>query len=177
MNSPLFRAHSRRCFLIVVLALAVGSHGMPAQQPAKLPPTFADVKYGPHERNVLDFWKVDTKTPAPLVIYIHGGGFVAGDKSNVNAGTIQFFLKAGISFASISYRYSTQAPYPAPMMDGARAVQFLRSKAGEWNIDPKRFAAFGGSAGAGISMWLAFHDDLAKPASADPIERQSTRLV
>jgi len=83
----------------------------------------------------------------------------------------------GVSFASISYRYTTQAPYPAPMLDGARAIQFLRSKAAEWNIDPKRVAAFGGSAGAGISMWLGFHDDLANPRSADPVERESTRLT
>ena len=79
--------------------------------------------------------------------------------------------------ASISYRYSTQAPYPAPMLDGARAVQFLRSKAAEWNVDPKRVAVFGASAGAGISLWIGFHDDLAKPDSLDPIERQSSRVT
>jgi acetyl esterase/lipase len=85
-------------------------------------------------------------------------------------------LEAGISVAAISYRYSTQAIAPAPFQDGARAVQFLRSKAKEWNIDPKRLAATGGSAGAGISLWLAFHDDLADPKSDDPVLRQSTRL-
>lgn len=63
-----------------------------------------------------------------------------------------------------------------PQHDGARAVQFLRSKAGEWNIDPHRVACFGGSAGAGISMWIGFHDDLAKPDSPDPVARQSTRI-
>src|SRR5436305_5451452 len=62
------------------------------------------------------------------------------------------------------------------MHASARAIQFLRSKAGEWNIDPKRIACTGGSAGAGISLWLAFHDDLADPQSADPVARQSTRL-
>lgn len=139
--------------------------------------TFTDVKYGPHERNVLDFWKADTKEPAPLVVHIHGGGFVAGDKAQVGAGNVEFFLQAGISVASINYRYSTQAIYPAPMLDSARAIQFLRSKAADWNLDPKRVAAFGGSAGAGISMWLAFHDDLAKPGGSDPVERQSTRLI
>jgi acetyl esterase/lipase len=139
--------------------------------------TFADVAYGPHERNVLDFWKADTQTPAPLVVHIHGGGFMAGDKAQVGAGNVEFFLQAGISVASINYRYSTQAPYPGPMLDSARAIQFLRGKAAEWNLDPGRVAAFGGSAGAGISMWLAFHDDLAKPGSSDPVERQSSRLA
>ncbi|MFZ2643719.1 MAG: alpha/beta hydrolase fold domain-containing protein [Verrucomicrobiia bacterium] len=140
-------------------------------------PTFADVKYGPHERNTLNFWKADTQAPAPLAVHIHGGGFISGDKAQVTAGHMESLLKAGISVASINYRYSTQAPYPAPMLDSARAIQFLRSKAEEWNIDAKRVAAFGGSAGAGISMWLAFHDDLAKPDSSDPVERQSTRLT
>jgi hypothetical protein len=63
------------------------------------------------------------------------------------------------------------------MHDGARAVQYMRSKAKEWNLDPDRFAATGGSAGAGISLWLAFHDDLADLKSEDPIARMSTRLA
>jgi acetyl esterase/lipase len=140
-------------------------------------PTLANARYGPHERNVLDFWKASSPEPAPVLVFIHGGGFVAGDKSGANPDEIERFLDAGISFASINYRYTTQAPYPAPMLDGARAIQFLRAKAVELNIDPKRIAAFGGSAGAGISMWLAFHDDLADPASSDPIAQQSTRLA
>jgi acetyl esterase/lipase len=140
-------------------------------------PTVANAHYGPHERNVLDFWKAKSDTPTPVLVFIHGGGFVAGDKSQVSPLSVQAALNAGVSFASISYRYTTQAPFPAPMLDGARAIQFLRSKATEWNIDPKRVGAFGGSAGAGISMWLGFHDDLANPQSTDPIERQSTRLT
>jgi acetyl esterase/lipase len=63
------------------------------------------------------------------------------------------------------------------MLDGARAVQHLRSKAKEWNLDPTKFAATGGSAGAGISLWIGLHDDLADPKSDDPVARQSTRLA
>jgi hypothetical protein len=55
-------------------------------------------------------------------------------------------------------------------------LQFVRSKAGEWNLDKKRIGATGGSAGACSSLWLAFHDDLADPNSKDPIARESTRL-
>ncbi|MEZ0276972.1 MAG: alpha/beta hydrolase fold domain-containing protein [Roseimicrobium sp.] len=139
-------------------------------------PTAENAKYGPHERNVIDFWKADTKEPAPVLVFIHGGGFLAGSKEGVAPHTVFQCLASGVSFASINYRYSSQAIYPAPMLDGARAIQFLRSKAKEWNIDPKRIGAFGGSAGAGISMWIGFHEDLAKPDSSDPIERESTRL-
>ena len=50
-----------------------------------------------------------------------------------------------------------------------RAIQFIRSKAGEWSVDKTAFAAYGGSAGAGTSLWLAFHDDMADPHNADPV--------
>lgn len=151
--------------------------GADARRAMARKPSFTNIRYGPHERNVLDFWKAESKEPAPVLVFIHGGGFVAGDKAHRNPGDIDGCLAAGISFASISYRYTTQAPYPVPMLDGARAIQFLRSKAAEWNIDPKRIAAYGASAGAGISMWLGFHDELAKADSADPVERQSSRLL
>jgi acetyl esterase/lipase len=67
--------------------------------------------------------------------------------------------------------------FPVPQQDCARALQFLRSKAVEWNIDSQRVACYGGSAGAGISMWLGFHDDLADPSSDDPVQRLSTRII
>lgn len=143
----------------------------------KIQPTLQDVRYGPHDRNVLDFWKAKLETPTPIVIYIHGGGFRAGSKSNVNRVLLDACLKSGISVASISYRLSPDAHYPAFMLDGARAVQFVRSKAKKWNIDPKRVAASGGSAGAGISLWIGFHDDLADPTNDDLVARQSTRLT
>ena len=56
------------------------------------------------------------------------------------------------------------------------ALQFVRSKAGEWNIDKERIGACGGSAGGCTSLWLAFHPDMADPSSADPVARESTRL-
>jgi acetyl esterase/lipase len=149
-------------------------------QPAgqtKPAPDLANVKYGPHERNVLDLWKARSDQPAPLVVFIHGGGFRGGDKSNLAPGLLDLCLKSGISVAAINYRLSHQAPFPAPMLDSGRAIQFLRANAKEWNLDPKRVAATGGSAGAGISLWLGFHDDLADPKSDDPVARQSTRLT
>jgi acetyl esterase/lipase len=174
----------RRCFLFILVAtistqaVAIGQQPpRDAGQGAKRPPTVSNASYGPHERNVIDFWKADGDGPRPLLVFIHGGGFVGGDKSQVAPRMLSQMLDAGISFASINYRYSTTQPFPGPMHDGARAVQFLRTKASEWNIDPKKIAAYGGSAGAGISMWLAFHDDLAQPASDDPILRQSSRLA
>jgi acetyl esterase/lipase len=143
---------------------------------AGLPPTYANVSYGPDESNVLDFWKAPKGAPNPLLVMIHGGGFRQGSKSQISPQLIKACHDAGISVASIEYRFSQKAPYPAQMLDCARALQFIRSKAEEWGIDPKRVAATGGSAGAGISLWLGFHKDLADPNSSDPVARQSTRL-
>ena len=139
-------------------------------------PTKAEVPYGDHQRHVLDFWQAESDKPTPLFIWIHGGGFRGGDKKSFPAALRSQCLKAGISCASIHYRLSGDAPYPAQMLDSARAVQFLRSKATEWNLDPKRFAAGGGSAGSGISQWLGYHEDLADANSDNLVARQSTRL-
>ena len=141
-------------------------------------PTFADVHYGPHERNVLDFWQAKSTAPTPLVVFIHGGGFTSGDKSKARGDAlIRQCLDAGVSFAAINYRYRTTAPLPDVLRDCARAIQFLRSKSAEWNIDKARVASYGGSAGAGTSLWLAFHDDLADPTNADPVLRESSKVV
>ncbi len=154
--------------------------GKPAPKPKRVP-TAANVAYGSHERQVLDFYKAESAKPTPLLFFIHGGGWVAGDKSGV--GELEACLKAGISVVSINYRYSWQAhlavvmtPVQWPLADAARALQFVRSKAGEWNLDKQRIGASGGSAGACSSLYLAFHDDMADPKSSDPIARESTRL-
>ena len=149
----------------------------PARKVEPLPaPTHANVSYGPHERNVFDLWLAKSEKPTPVYVYIHGGGWINGDKNTLAAATLKFMLDHGVSVAAVNYRYSTIAPLPAPVHDAARAIQFLRSKSGEWNFDKTRFAASGGSAGACTSLWLNFHDDLADPKSSDPVARESTRL-
>jgi len=71
---------------------------------------------------------------------------------------------------------NVEPPVKACLHDAARALQTIRSKAKQWNLDPTRVGATGGSAGACTSLWLALHDDLAEPESDDPIARQSSRL-
>jgi acetyl esterase/lipase len=147
-------------------------------QGSKYEPTRADVRYGKYDRDVLDVFQVKTAKPAPVLIYFHGGGWLGGEKKSFNPEPV---LRRGIALVAANYRFTTgtrdAAPYPAPMLDCARVVQFVRSKAKEWNIDPNRIALTGSSAGAVISMWIAYHDDMAKPQSADPVERFSTRVT
>ena len=148
-----------------------GRHGGPAQ-----PPTHRDVKYGPFDRNVMDVWLAESDRPTPVLVSIHGGGFQGGNKS-VSGDLLRQCLESGISVVAITYRLSDQAIAPAQFLDSARAIQFIRSKAKPWNLDSTRIAATGGSAGAGLSLWLGFHDDLADPDNEDPVLRESTRLT
>jgi acetyl esterase/lipase len=151
--------------------------GYPPEVPK---PTFSEVSYGNHERNVLDFWKAKSKSPTPVAFVIHGGGWKGGSKERLpRFADPNALLKEGISVAAINYRYVTDTekpPVKAPLHDAARALQFVRNKAKEWNIDKKRIGAAGGSAGACSSLWLAFHSDLADPKSKDPVARESSRL-
>lgn len=148
---------------------------------AKQAPTQANVPYGKHSRQVLDFYQASSPRPTPLLFFVHGGGWMTGDKATPDF--LALCLARGISVVSINYRLIPDAtrdgvspPVKACLEDAARALQFVRSKSKEWNIDPKRVAVCGGSAGGFTALWLAFQPDRANPRSADPIARQSTRL-
>lgn len=129
--------------------------------------------------NKLDFWKAESDTPTPLVFHIHGGGWQGGSKES-NGGPYLNLMDQGVSYVSINYRLARgrgKNKLPCCLLDAARALQFVRSKAKEWNIDKDRIIATGGSAGGCSSLWLACHDDLANPESKDPVERESSRLL
>ncbi len=117
----------------------------------KLLPTHADVPYAPHAKTVIDFWQAEGDTPRPLLVYIHGGGWIGGDKKR-SAADVKPYLDQGISYASVNYRLSGEASLPVPVHDAARAIQFLRSKADEWNIREDRIALTGGSGGVHIDV-------------------------
>jgi hypothetical protein len=141
--------------------------------------SFVNEKYGAHERNNFDLWLADSKEPCPLVIYIHGGGFVGGDKSRYYDSEDWIrFLDAGISVATINYRFMNEPPYGifASISDSKRCLQYIRKNATRYNIDRQRIACTGGSAGAGTALWLAFSKDMADPINADPVLRESTKI-
>jgi acetyl esterase len=140
-------------------------------------PDIENVRYGPHEMNDFDLYLAKSDKPTPLVLFYFPGAFVVGNKYTVPPLLIDTCRKAGVTVAAVNYRYSTQAPYPALFLDAARGLQFLRLHAQEYNLNPKAVASTGSSAGADISLWLGFHDDLADPASDDPVKRQSTRVA
>jgi len=152
---------------------------------AYVKPTESDVAYGSHPRQVVDFFKAPSDKPTPVVLFIHGGGWVNGDKTGVqNALDLAKLARNGISVVSVQYRMVPDAqsngvkpPVKWPLEDARRALQFVRSKAKDWNVDKSRIVAHGTSAGACSSLWLAMHDEMADAASADPVARESSRLA
>ncbi len=141
--------------------------------------TYANERYGNHERNVFDIWLAQSDEPTPLVIYIHGGGFIGGDKSRYYESEDWVrFLEAGVSIAAINYRYMYHAPYGilASMNDSKRCLQYIRYNADKYNIDKNRIACSGGSAGAGTSLWINFSGEKADPENPDPVLRESTLI-
>jgi acetyl esterase/lipase len=99
----------------------------------------------------------DAKAPLPLVLFIHGGGWVAGDRSGHDAQTWDF-AKRGYVAATVGYRLTDVAKWPAQVNDVKCAVRFLRANATKYGIDPDHIGAVGFSAGAHLAMMLAVAD-------------------
>ena len=135
-----------------------------------------DRPYGPYEKNTFDLWEAPGEKTAPLLVFMHGGGFSSGSKENISQNLIRALLREGISVMSINYRLLPEAVYPEHYRDCARAIQFARYHAKELDIDPSRVAAGGVSGGALAALWIGFHDDMADRSSVDPVLAMSTRL-
>src|SRR5947209_1351665 len=116
LPSPHFGERIMRRLLLIGLAVLIGSPPLAAQEkkqaPSRPTPTAAKVAYGTHERQVLDFWQAKSEQPTPLVLYIHGGGWVNGDKNGLSGGEIKQYLDAGISVAAINYRMAARGKDP-----------------------------------------------------------------
>lgn len=104
-----------------------------------------------HSRQKLDLYLPDNPKGAPVILWIHGGGWEAGDK----AGPPITGLKShGYAIASMNYRYSKQAPFPAQLEDAKAAVRWLRAHAGDYGYDGNRIAVWGHSAGGTLVALL-----------------------
>ena len=118
-----------------------------------------DVAYGDDR----EFQTLDLKLPAPsekpvpLVVWIHGGGWKSGDKRSPHP--MRGLGDKGFAVASINYRLSTVAAYPAQLDDCRAAIRFLRDKAAEYRIDPDRIGIWGGSAGGHLAAMVGVTSD------------------
>jgi hypothetical protein len=146
---------------------------------AKEDRVFLDQHYGSHERQVFDLWLPKSAKKAPLVIYIHGGGFVMGSKDEIRTNKIiKKYLNAGVAFAAINYRFLKHTSLQNIMReDIAGFVQYMRFHAKRFNINKKLILSHGFSAGGSSSLWLGTHDDIANPRHHDLKKRESSRVL
>lgn len=103
--------------------------------------------------------------PFPLIVEFHPGGFMVGGKS-LGIGPMLEGLRRGYAVASVGYRLSGEAVFPAAVNDAKAAIKFLRASAGMHNLDPRRFAAWGSSAGGNLAAMVAVSAN--DPSLTDP---------
>lgn len=119
---------------------------------------YLDIHYGPSDSQTLDvFLPEKGDGPFPLLIHIHGGGFAMGDKRDGHVKKLLECLDRGYAFASINYRLSDEAIFPAAVHDCRDSIRYLRKNASKYKIDPSRIATIGGSAGGNLSAMLAMN--------------------
>ena len=123
----------------------------PCKAVAQLTRSFTDIRYAQSSpRQVLDLVVPDAADPPPVVVFIHGGAFRMGDKSDCQRER-QALVDAGFAVASLNYRYSTEAVWPAQLDDLRAAFAFLRGQSESFGFDATRIASFGPSAGGHLS--------------------------
>lgn len=157
-------------FLLLLIALCV----QPIETSAAAPPApvLRDAPYvtDGHERQRLDLYLPEGEGPFPLIIWVHGGAWLAGDKANPPA---LRYLAQGYAVASINYRLSQHAPFPAQIEDCKAAVRWLRANAAIHRIDSERFAAWGPSAGGHLVALLGTTGDTAQFDVGEHLEQSS----
>lgn len=143
----------------VVPAYAVDNATLNAQSEIRLQ---SDIPYRspwvPNQTQKMDLYGLSgwsSSESRPVVVFIHGGSWVHGNKSlNDRMPLVNVFLQKGYYVASIDYRLTTEAPWPAQINDSKSAIRFLRDNAASYGIDANRIFVFGESAGAHLALML-----------------------
>ncbi len=120
---------------------------------------YLDIPYSDVSKNdILDIYLPDEGDGTfPLVVHMHGGGFGIGDKRDDHMDTYLKGLAHGYAIASVEYRLSGEAIFPAAVLDCREAIRFLRRNAADYMIDPDRICALGGSSGGNLSAMMAMN--------------------
>jgi acetyl esterase/lipase len=174
---------------VAVAALLFAIRQSPAQPSHEMPVNIGlqcDIRY---RQGASEAWKLDLaypKTPGtklrPGLVIIHGGGWIEGDKSSFTSlkhwapGNIVDFAKLGIVAASLNYRMSGEAPFPAALEDCKNAVRWLRAHADEFHIDSNRIGAYGNSAGGHLALLLGLVEKNAGLEGNGPYQEHSSMV-
>ncbi len=125
------------------------------------------------------YWPADGAGPFPVIMAIHGGAFMGGDKRDMQLEPMLAGLERGYAVVSINYRMSGEALFPALVYDIKAAIRWVRANAAQFLFDPARIAVWGGSAGgylslmAGVAANVPALDDLSLGNSDQPCHVQA----
>ena len=165
-------------WLAVVLGAASAAQ---AQRPQVRLPEGAkahrDLEYvkGGHERQRLDlYFPEQADGPLPVIVWVHGGAWLGGSKEG--GGPALPFVRKGYAVASINYRLSQHARFPAQIEDCKAAIRWLRANAKQYNLDPDRFGAWGSSAGGHLVALLGTSGDVKDLEGSEGTQGQSSRV-
>jgi acetyl esterase/lipase len=160
-------------YILRLLIVVLGSGAASAQTPTA--PSHADLEYvaGGHARHKLDLYLPKSEKPLPVVVWIHGGAWLQGDKRNPPA---MFLLEKGYAVASINYRLSQHAVFPAQIEDCKAAIRFLRANAKKYNLDGDRIGVWGSSAGGHLVALLGTTGDVEELEGKGGNADQSSRV-
>lgn len=165
--------------IVGTLTLALVLCSASAAAAAQPVPGFADISYGPHPHQLLDIYVPLGDGPFPVLIWY--GGLWKPAKGPADPGR---FNKEGIAVVAVEVRTLADAqtehfnpPIAYVMDDACRAVQFVRHNGATWHLDGRRIVVGGGSQGALPALYVGCSADHANPRSADPVERESTKVL
>ena len=159
------------CFLAVTLVLAQQRSRAEPKVPEGIT-VHRDIVYvtNGHERQKLDLYIPDTGENLPLIIWVHGGAWLGGNKERY--APVEY-LKSGYAGASLNYRLSQHAVFPAQIEDVKAAIRWIRANAKTYRLDPNRFAAWGSSAGGHLVAMLGMTGDITEFEVGENLEMSS----
>ncbi len=163
---------------ICLALLLAGTVISPAQSAIPLWPNGAPGARGTNDQDIptLTAYPADAARASGAAIVIFPGGGYGGLANHEGKGYADWLTTNGVACFVVKYRLGSHGyRHPSMLQDAARAVRLVRSRASEWNIDPKRIGIIGSSAGGHLVSTLATHFDAGKAEDADAIERQSSR--
>ena len=143
--------------------------GTPDGQPKEWMPPMADISWVKRKfldipyataskRQCFDLYLPDEGDgPFPLLVHIHGGGFAFGDKRDDHMDAYLIGVKRGYAVASVEYRVSGDATFPAAVLDCREAVRYMKAHADEYKVDADKMIVIGGSAGGNLAAMLCMN--------------------
>ncbi|HRI19750.1 MAG TPA: alpha/beta hydrolase, partial [Panacibacter sp.] len=158
--------HCVQFILLICLAQNIFAQSAPVQNIfPKGTVTYGNIPYANDtlKRHLLDIYLPPAaKNNLPLVVWVHGGAWMLNDKyadMGYMKNTVKGFIDSGYAFASIDYRYSTEAVFPAQIQDCNQALEYLYQHAAQYKIDRNRIAVIGFSAGGHLASLMALSNN------------------